>query len=352
MNKNPPQRLSSYDLLRGVAILGVIAVHSAQAFPSGERYIDHLLSFGRFGVQLFFFVSAITMSYMWHKREYEANRIARFYIRRFFRIAPLFWCSIPIYLLINGLQPSYFAPEGINIHQVFLTATFLHGFWPDSINSIVPGGWSIAVEMTFYAIFPLIAIIAGSRARIYLLLAIFIHSVNILLLQGWMKTFFTNHYQTSSTTIINDFLDLNFFNQLPIFLLGCYIYHVKDKSLPFADLIIIFAWLAFAAILKYQFQYSGFGFLLVFSVIGSLTYTCIKRDISFTVLQEIGKYSYSIYLLHFLVIDSLSILIPDSKDIKYLILGMVATTFVSYLLARKIEPIANNFTRPIIQRLL
>jgi peptidoglycan/LPS O-acetylase OafA/YrhL len=37
------------------------------------------------------------------------------------------------------------------------TALFVHGFHPQSINSVAPGGWSIAIEMTFYAVFPLLA---------------------------------------------------------------------------------------------------------------------------------------------------------------------------------------------------
>ncbi len=58
-------RLQSLDFLRGIAILGVIAVHTSQAFPS---MLDPFLAYGRFGVQLFYFISAFTMCYMWEKR--------------------------------------------------------------------------------------------------------------------------------------------------------------------------------------------------------------------------------------------------------------------------------------------
>ena len=56
-----PSRLPSLDLLRGLSILAVIAVHTAAAIPTGIGSLDSVLAAGRFGVQLFFFVSAYTM---------------------------------------------------------------------------------------------------------------------------------------------------------------------------------------------------------------------------------------------------------------------------------------------------
>ena len=104
---------------------------------------------------------------MWKLREGEVNRIKNFYIRSFFRIAPLFWIAIPVYLLVNGLDKTAEAPAGIGFTQLFLTATFMHGFWPDSINSIVPGGWSIAVEISFYALFSYLILKIGNKKNFY-----------------------------------------------------------------------------------------------------------------------------------------------------------------------------------------
>jgi peptidoglycan/LPS O-acetylase OafA/YrhL len=107
--KQNSQRLRTFDFLRGLAILGVIVVHTSQSFPSLINAIDFLAGLGRFGVQLFYFISALTMCYMWKQREGENNPIKNFYIRRFFRIAPLFWIAIPVYLLLNGYDKSYWA---------------------------------------------------------------------------------------------------------------------------------------------------------------------------------------------------------------------------------------------------
>lgn len=171
-------RNNTFDLLRGMAILCVIGVHTVQTFPTQFNCFDRILELGRFGVQLFFFVSALTMCYMWSLRNGEAHQVGKFYLRRFLRIAPLFWIAIPAYLWLNR-GGDHWMQEGISLLQIVLTTAFLHGFRPDSINAIVPGGWSIAVEMTFYLIFPLL--ITQINCRVYFLyLAIASYFLNVI----------------------------------------------------------------------------------------------------------------------------------------------------------------------------
>ena len=177
-------RNRSLDTLRGVAILGVLAVHTNQAVSSGVHQMDALLGWGRFGVQLFFLVSAFTMCYMWHERAGESERVRKFYIRRVLRIAPMFWLAIPTYLLLYGTGTSYWSPQGISALDIALTATFLHGWWPSSINAIVPGGWSIAVEMMFYLLFPFV-ILRIARPVAFLAAAVAVYGVNKLVLHPW-----------------------------------------------------------------------------------------------------------------------------------------------------------------------
>ena len=49
------------------------------------------------------------------------------------------------------------APNGVEWYYVPLTALFLNGYHPEMVTSVVPGGWSIVVEMTFYLVLPLLA---------------------------------------------------------------------------------------------------------------------------------------------------------------------------------------------------
>ncbi|MBV8664533.1 MAG: acyltransferase family protein, partial [Hyphomicrobiales bacterium] len=61
-------RLATLDFLRGLAILGVVAIHTTQHFPSHIKPLDFAFSNGWIGVQVFFFVSAYTMCHMWSRR--------------------------------------------------------------------------------------------------------------------------------------------------------------------------------------------------------------------------------------------------------------------------------------------
>lgn len=344
---SPPSsaRVTSFDFLRGVAILSVVSVHTSQTFPTGQGSIDPLLGLGRFGVQLFYLVSAMTMCFMWQRRAAEANRTRNFYIRRALRIAPLFWLAIPIYLGMNGTAQSYWAPEGIGFTQILLTALFLHGFWPDAINSVVPGGWSIAVEMTFYLFFPLIISTVGEKPRTYFILAFVMHFLNATLLAPATLAVLELVFSTHSATILKDFLFLYFPNQLPLFLLGCFIYFSMNEpfkriaryALP--TLAASYAAYALLNANRALFGWYTFGFLhiiILLTLIALLSQRYPLR-LNVTFLRVLGQHSYSIYLSHFLVLSILSqalpwIGLPQSGTLAFPI-GFVFTILLSYLVA-------------------
>jgi peptidoglycan/LPS O-acetylase OafA/YrhL len=327
------RRLSTFDFLRGLAILGVIAVHTSQIFPSKISIIDSIFGFGAKGVQLFYFISALTMCYMWKQREGESNPIQKFYIRRFFRIAPLFWLAIPIYLYINGLGASYFAPEGIGTRQILLTATFLHGFWPDSINSVVPGGWSIAVEMTFYALFPFLITSIKDNKKIYLYAAVVVWAFNIFIFRDLVVNFLSMHYSTTSTSIVKDYLYLNFVNQAPIFLIGCYLFFALNSKVEWNEIVFILSWLAISLIIKILFNIEGSGFSAFYLLLGTFVFACVKYKVKFKLFELLGKNSYAIYLTHFLVLHYLQKSLPLKNGLIAFLLGITATIILSYLLS-------------------
>ena len=148
-----PKRYAYIDAIRGYAILLVIAVHSSQYFNDLPDTVRTLADQGARGVQLFFVASAMTLGMSWQARH---DGTVPFYIRRFFRIAPMYYLSIPLFLWGRGFGPSIYAPDGIGWRHVAMAATFTHGWMPDTITSVVPGSWSIADEMMFYAVFPLL----------------------------------------------------------------------------------------------------------------------------------------------------------------------------------------------------
>lgn len=61
----PFGRSHSLDVLRGLAIVGVMAIQVSQSFPSNIHTVDYAFMCGWAGVNVFYFVSAMTMCLMW-----------------------------------------------------------------------------------------------------------------------------------------------------------------------------------------------------------------------------------------------------------------------------------------------
>ena len=91
-------RLHELDFLRGIALLGVIIVHTVQSFSTGYTILDNILGLGSHGVQLFFAISGFTMMMIFHKKErITVLDIKQFYLKRFMRIVPFFFIAGVLY---------------------------------------------------------------------------------------------------------------------------------------------------------------------------------------------------------------------------------------------------------------
>lgn len=157
-------RFDYIDALRGYAILGVIAVHTSQLFANLQWPLRLIADQGARGVQLFFVVSALTLTFSWNNR---SDGALPFWVRRAFRIVPMFWLALTYYVVLVGFLDVHlrWGPREIAWRDILASAALVHGLHPATIDSIIPGGWSIADEAGFYAIFPLLmSVIRSWRA--------------------------------------------------------------------------------------------------------------------------------------------------------------------------------------------
>lgn len=346
----PFSRSHSLDFLRGLAIVGVMAIHVSQSFPSKLHAIDYAFMCGWTGVNVFYFVSAMTMCLMWTQRT-EANPTRKFYIRRFLRIAPLFWLAIPVYLVINGSGPSTNAPNGIGPLQVVLTTTFLHGFWPDSVNSVVPGDWSIAAEMMFYLVFPFVIIAFGSRRHLYLALAIVLHLVNVCLFKPWAFALFSAYYGPGHEAFVWNTLHISFLNQLPVFLVGCALFFALRDGFAKSDAAILAGFIALSFVADRATGSHEFNYLVINLVLGALVFWCIRLAIRLQPLEALGRNSYSMYLSHFAVIFGLRQIWPFAHGLASLLLAYAVTAALSYLVARATWHLIERHAQDLAHRL-
>ncbi len=360
------------DALRGFAILGVVCFHSFQWMPPSTEIFAIIATQGTKGVQLFYLASALTLFLsMGSRKQLERRPLTSFFIRRFFRIAPLFYLAILGYISLNGMSANHYAPNGIQWWYLPLTALFMHGWHPETINSVVPGGWSIAVEMTFYLLVPYFFFKLNCIKNTVFFLIGFLVLSKIL---GSIATeLLLPSYPIDQQYLIQSFVFTWFFSQLPIFILGVLLYHIikkyphPDKSTSMLLLLIsLFLFTAFlqtytlANLLPNHFLYGVA--LLTFAL--SLHFSPKNIFVNYLTIM-IGKYSFSIYLSHFAVIIALKQLISNTfkhgdieiwryGDIRFIItflLTLSLSTAVSYITYNLIEIPGINLGKKIIDKL-
>ena len=124
------------DALRGWAIVAVISVHSGQAAKLNTGIFYLVAAAGQYGVQLFFVVSAITISFTYeaHIRKFGNSRRAAlsWFVRRVFRIAPLYYFAIAFYAIER--TKSYSLPHDIQMQDIFANIAFVHAWIPSAIS--------------------------------------------------------------------------------------------------------------------------------------------------------------------------------------------------------------------------
>jgi peptidoglycan/LPS O-acetylase OafA/YrhL len=312
----PPESVKHYaylDSLRGVAFLGVMAVHTNWRVAGVPAWCKQLFMFGNYGVQLFFVLSALTLCMsMQGRSRVENNPNVSFAIRRFFRIAPMYWIALVFYLFFFGTNATSFAPNGIGLTQILTNLFFIHGWYPTTINSVVPGGWSIAVEMNFYLLFPMLFLLLRNVKRAVIAMAIGVPS-SILIsvaVYHWMGTGMSD----ISSDLAHSFTYYWLPRQFAVFLFGFALFHLLNEDGnkmmqrfrqpgDIRILLLGLALLVLAVLLSplLPVAYLFFSMVFVVLILGLSIYPA--KLIVNPLIRYTGTVSYSAYLVHFAVIQ-------------------------------------------------
>lgn len=147
----PKSSIALLDPLRAFCAISVVAWHLSDHLP----FRLPVFSSAAFAVDIFMNISGFLMMYHYYLREATEpwgrwQTVIQFYIRRFFRIAPLY------YVLL--LVVYCWRREG-DWHWFINRLAFTFGFLPDQAANCIMPDWSIALEMQFYAVFPGIALL-------------------------------------------------------------------------------------------------------------------------------------------------------------------------------------------------
>ena len=188
----PRNHIGFLDLLRGFLAFWVYYAHLKMA-SIGK---DVIWGSPALAVDGFMILSGFLMAYHWVLREERFQSFWQqakdFYIRRFFRIAPLYYSLLIIVFIwqskfvavkeaVNKIIPPAWGGavlvldnpdfQPLSFWNVFSHFSFTFGFIPKFVNSNMLPDWSIGLEMQFYLLFPILVLIIarfGSAATTFL----------------------------------------------------------------------------------------------------------------------------------------------------------------------------------------
>lgn len=164
-------RLAGLDGLRGLAGVGVVLVHvwlyTGNNDPSQPAWLKAVIGELRLGLMAFFVLSAFLLVRPWlaaARGDRPPPRPATFLWRRAARILPGYWLAITgAFLLLRD------AGSGRSVSAADLPAFLVmaQNQVEGLRDKLVPPAWSLCVEITFYALLPLLgaAILALAGGR-------------------------------------------------------------------------------------------------------------------------------------------------------------------------------------------
>lgn len=147
-------QIVTIESLRGVAAMMVVLYHLVELLKVPlPASLDVIRSHFGLGVPFFYLLSGFVLAYGYGDALGGRTEIVAFYVRRLFRIAPLFYAMLIVWTVSSWLVWG----KVYSGQTYFLNFTFLYGLVPGYHESIVWAGWSIGVEMLFYLVFPVVA---------------------------------------------------------------------------------------------------------------------------------------------------------------------------------------------------
>jgi peptidoglycan/LPS O-acetylase OafA/YrhL len=157
-------RSASIESVRALAALAVLAGHVWIFSHPPQLWFDtfaHRLVYGGgFGVFVFFGLSGYLLFWPFARRYFgggERIDLPAYARNRFLRIVPLYWIAVVVLLIVqNG---------GGRFEDWWRHLLFVQSMWRDSLNAVDGPLWSVAVEIQFYALLPLLAWGLAKTAR-------------------------------------------------------------------------------------------------------------------------------------------------------------------------------------------
>ena len=273
-------RLSDIDALRAIAVLSVLFFHASNTvatYPT-NLLIRYVGGYGQFGVDIFFIISGFILPYVMFISGYKLkNHWKAFLLKRIVRIEPAYLASILLSVVL-GLIVNWFYDK--NIYSYSLPQLFAHFLYLNTFLGFTwvnPVFWTLAIEFQFYLVLMLV----------YPLLMFKWGRLGVLIAGSLLSSAFP-----ASSTILHF---------LPLFLFGI------GTFLCYSGVMNIFWYLLWLAVTCISCN-AAIGLLPVVIGLCTSVFILVLKKIRINWNKHLlfcGSISYSIYLIHYPVVEKL-----------------------------------------------
>lgn len=373
------QKLAFINGFRALAALWVVVAHSM----IWAGWLGPPLPSAKLAVDLFIIISGYLMMHQAMEREsFDSLSTGlgrlRFYVRRLFRIAPVYYLALacvvalaPFFLggyqVLHDQHPALshsgiYDPAYIDLtpYNVFLHVTFLFGLLPDYAFSTFLPDWSLGLEMQFYAVFPLLYLFAKRFGWYRMLFYLYFPCQFIISFCERLP----GPRLAGSLFVEPSFLPL----KLHYFMVGMVIARASADGMKRKELVGI--WFATIAVSLDDWRLHGSPSLIltafIVAFLSATTFreswfrTALDRISSTTVVSFLSRMSYAAYLFHGFAIAGVGYFVfsrPEVAAMGYMArtsimmaIVLPSTYAMSWLVERYVEVPGIALGRIVIQR--
>jgi peptidoglycan/LPS O-acetylase OafA/YrhL len=272
----------SLDGMRALCVLLVLFTHVHVPVP------DWIL--GSLGVDVFFVLSGflITTLLLREKERTDAISLVGFYIRRFFRIIPVYLFTVFLYFV--ALRASHDAVKTAQfISALPWLLSFMQEYRPLSTGYTLGHSWTLGIEEKFYIVWPLLLMVLFPfRARAWLCMGCLF--VALLFLRH-------DHARAYDGLLIGALVAVSLSAE------GRWGYEKIISAIPdaFICLLLVGTYALNGHSKIYVLLFSAATALLVSSLV--LRTGFVRRFLELPLLIFVGKRSYAMYLIHVLMLN-------------------------------------------------
>lgn len=293
------------DAFRAIAAILVIFGHvelikSVQNLPNIYDDLPFFMAQGELAVTFFFVLSGFLITYLLliEKEKYGKISFLKFYLRRIFRIWPLYFL-----ITLLGFYYLYFSKgfTDVDFTSLYYYLAVLPNLAPRS-NPLAFQSWSIGVEEQFYILWPLIFLLLG-RKTIFPMLTIIVslYLARVLPVVLLKMEFGTNILWLKS------FFDSARFDNMAIGGGLAYMMHYGKLNIPirYGKYVFLFtiAMLTCKFNFKYGLQHLIYSFIFALNIYFIIKLNKIDSVLESRYIKYLGKISYGIYMWHIIAIN-------------------------------------------------